>query len=84
MFDLNSILKEGIYIIEGYARWIADVVKGEASPHFKRRYRICKECKYNKHGICKLCGCIIKAKTRVTYELDENGISEDGCPIKKW
>ena len=84
MVELNTLLKEGLYIIEGYVRWLFDIFKGEASPRYKQRYKICKECKYNKHGVCKLCGCIIKAKTRVSYELDENGISLDGCPMKKW
>lgn len=84
MFDLFGFFKEGIYMIEGYIRWFFDIIHGEASPRYNKRYKICKECKYNKHGICKLCGCVIKAKARVAYELDKNGISKDGCPIKKW
>jgi len=45
---------------------------------------ICNKCEHNKHGICELCGCILKAKTRVDFILDNNGITIDGCPKRKW
>jgi len=45
---------------------------------------ICNECEHNKDGICDHCGCILKAKTRVDFDLDENGKSIDGCPEQKW
>ncbi len=50
----------------------------------KKRMIICNNCKHNKHGICELCGCILKAKTRVDFILDNEGITIDGCPERKW
>lgn len=41
----------------------------------KQRMSICNSCKENKLGVCKLCGCILKAKTR---ELNQK------CKINKW
>ena len=38
----------------------------------------------NKRGICSECGCIIKAKVRVEYPLDEDGKAMGGCPLEKW
>lgn len=43
---------------------------------------ICKKCEHYNHGICDKCGCILKAKTRVDFLLDKEGISIDGCPIR--
>ena len=46
--------------------------------------KICTKCEFYKSGICIKCGCILKAKTRVDFILDENGKSIGGCPLKKW
>lgn len=73
-----------LYIIEGYALWAFDEVTGRATKRSIPRLEICNQCEYNKKGICKKCGCILKAKTRVNFFLDENGISIGGCPEKKW
>ena len=73
-----------IQITEGYLKWFYDIVTGNGSAKSVERLKLCSECKHNKHGICNLCGCIIKAKVRVKYFLDENGKSVDGCPEKQW
>lgn len=51
-----------------------------------KRMNICEECENitPKLGRCKLCGCYCRAKVYVEYDLDENGKSIDGCPLKKW
>ena len=35
---------------------------------------ICKECDKNKEGVCEICGCVLKAKTK----------SDSVCPLEKW
>jgi hypothetical protein len=53
---------------------------------YETRLNICYSCSYiteNKLQ-CSICGCILKAKTKVNYELDENKKSIDGCPKKYW
>jgi len=67
-------------IIRGYSAWIYDIITGSGSPDSIKRLNICSKCEKNVHGICSECGCILKAKTRVKFPLDENGISIDGCP----
>lgn len=50
------------------------------------RQRICKSCSHHKSniGICNICGCYCRAKASVEYDLDKDGKSIDGCPLKKW
>ncbi len=72
------------YIFEGYFKLFYDFIFRKSSQKSKMRYSICKQCIHNKNGICQLCGCIIKAKIKVDFIEDENGISIDGCPEKKW
>ena len=81
---MKNIFKHIVYIIEGYSVWLYDNISGRANERAKKRLIICKECQYNKNRICELCGCILKAKTRVNFPLDENNKSIGGCPIKKW
>lgn len=73
-----------IYIIEGYSIWLWNIIFRKTREKAKKRLKICNTCNYNENGICKKCGCILKAKTRVLFDEDENGISIDGCPEKKW
>jgi hypothetical protein len=77
-------LENLVYICEGYAIWIWNGITGKTRELVKKRLNICNNCEHNKHGICELCGCILKAKTRVDFPLDENNKSIDGCPEKKW
>lgn len=72
------------HVIEGYLKWLYDVLTGNGSVYSVKRLEICRECKHKRRGICGLCGCVIKAKVRVKYPLDNDGKSIDGCPEKKW
>ena len=73
-----------IEIIEGYCIWLYNIISGKTRKTAKYRMDICNQCNFNKHGVCKLCGCILKAKTRVWYPEDNDGKSIGGCPLKKW
>ena len=79
-----DFVRNAMYILEGYTKWLFDIISGHSSRRAKERHKICSECEFNKNGICFICGCIIKAKVRVDFDLDENGKSIDGCPEKKW
>ena len=39
------------------------------------RLEICRLCEHNEEGVCSICGCILKAKTKMDTER---------CPIDKW
>ena len=60
------------------------MVTRSGSPQSLKRLSICTGCEMNTHGICSECGCIIKAKVRVEYPLDEDGKTIGGCPLEKW
>lgn len=77
-------LENIIYIIEGYSIWGWNIVTHKTRKKAVIRLNICEQCEYNKHGLCKLCGCIIKAKVRADFPIDKDGKSIDGCPLKKW
>ena len=65
------------YLVKSYR----DKIKVEA----KRRMDICEKCEHLQPlGTCGLCGCVMKVKTKGEFELDENGISIDGCEDKRW
>ena len=81
---LFNYIRESVYIMQGYLIWLYDYISGRESQRAKYRYQICCKCEFKKKGICSKCGCVIKAKVRVDYLLDENGISLDGCPEQKW
>lgn len=82
-------MKKIYYIIEGYyyllCRKIRRLNKNKRRI-YDLRYEICKKCenKNTKLNICKICGCYLPAKVSCNYDLDKNGKSEEGCPIKKW
>ena len=77
-------MKNMLHIIEGYSIWIWNIITGQMKQKAKTRLEICNNCVNNDNGICKQCGCIIKAKVRVNFPEDKNGKSIDGCPEKKW
>lgn len=81
---MEIIIKHIIYIIEGYCIWLWNIITFKTHQKSKKRLIICNKCVNNNNGICSLCGCIIKAKVRVNYPEDNNGLSIDGCPEKKW
>lgn len=84
MIELVEILKNGIDIITGYLKWFYDKISGKTNKMSNERMAICRECPFYNNGICDLCGCVLEAKTRVHFELDEDGYSIDGCPERKW
>ena len=81
---LKKVFRVISYIIEGYITWIRDLVTGMTKQIYKDRMDICNRCEHNVHGICELCGCVLKAKVRVDFMLDEEDKSIDGCPKRKW
>ena len=81
---LKKVFSVISYIIEGYITWIKDLVTGMTKQIYKDRMKICNNCEHNVHGICELCGCVLKAKVRVDFMLDKEDKSIDGCPERKW
>lgn len=81
---LKKVFSVISYIIEGYITWIKDLVTGMTKQIYKNRMEICNNCEHNVHGICELCGCVLKAKVRVDFMLDKEDKSIDGCPERKW
>ena len=81
---MKDCFKHIFYIIAGYSVWIWNIISGKTKYQAKERLAICNCCKHNNKGICEICGCVLKAKVRVDFPLDENGKSIDGCPEKKW
>jgi hypothetical protein len=91
---MNSLLKKILKVLKsiaiGYALWLwyymnksyRERMKAEA----KRRICICEHCPffwpYARN--CMICGCLCDVKTKCEFDLDENGISIDGCPEKFW
>ena len=77
-------------IIKGYVLWIWYYLykpyRKKRKEEAKRRIEICEACDYfyKPARNCSLCGCFMDVKTKMPLELDENGISIDGCEIKKW
>lgn len=77
-------------IIIGYLSWIKykfnksyrEKIKIEA----QRRIQICENCEFfwKPARNCMLCGCFMDIKTKMEFKLDENGLSIEGCPDKKW
>jgi len=39
------------------------------------RMSICEECEHYLNGVCSVCGCVLKIKTKMDTEK---------CPINKW
>lgn len=63
-------------IIQGWINVILDIVSDlKYKKYFDHRYNICKICEKNKSGICSVCKCVLKAKTK-----SENS----ACPMGKW
>jgi hypothetical protein len=63
------------YILQGYFYWFISLF-GKLKNHklYEKRMNICKECDKNKEGVCEICGCVLKAKTK----------SDSVCPLEKW
>ena len=59
-------------------------VTKEKKELYEKRLNICLKCKYLDEDFCMICGCYVYAKTKVDFDLDENGKSISGCPKKYW
>ena len=81
---LYKFVHHTMQIAEGWIKWIYDMVRRDGSTQSLRRLATCQKCEHNVHGICNECGCIIKAKVRVEYPLDDEGMAIGGCPLSKW
>lgn len=81
---------EQLYIIaSGFINWFLSLfINIENKKLYELRYNICKECEFKSDNgtKCTLCGCILKAKTKVNYPIDKNNKSIGGCPLNppKW
>lgn len=77
-------------IIKSYLLWIkfhlSKSYRDKVERESNRRLKICEDCEHFNKSLrnCKLCGCFVDVKVLYYYELDENGISRDGCNAKKW
>ena len=60
-----------IRIFQGWWNWAFKKPDEEV----KRRKKICDNCEYARHGICTVCGCVLKAKQ---FSPDEK------CLMNKW
>lgn len=70
-----SMTKIGL-IIRGWTNWMLDKISDiKYKKEFDERYKICEHCENNMFGICKDCGCVIKAKTKA---------EDSECPKGKW
>ena len=76
------------FIFEGFLNLFITKLgfKNKNSRLYQERLNICLNCKYldDEDNTCLICGCYVHAKTKVDYELDENGKSCEGCPKKYW
>ena len=84
MMEVFYFVRNILYIIEGYLKWSWDFITRKTSKRAAYRLNIFNKCEYNKNVICSLCGCILKAKVRVDFMEDEDGVTIDGCPKRKW
>jgi translation initiation factor IF-2 len=77
-------------IIKGYYQWIKYQFNKEyrekIQKEAQKRIKICELCDFFwKPGRnCMICGCFCDIKTKGDFDLDENGISRNGCPEHKW
>lgn len=64
------------YIILGWWNWLLDKISDlKYKKQFDERLEICKACEKYSCGFCKICGCVVTAKTKC---------EESKCPINKW
>lgn len=77
-------------IIKGYIMWVWYYLykpyRKQRKEIAEKRIKICEECEffYNPTRNCKICGCFMDVKTKMQFDLDEEGISIDGCIKRKW
>ena len=63
-------------IFQGWINWFLDKWSDlKYKKYFDERLNICKTCEYNKSGVCSVCHCVLKAKTKA---------EGSKCPKGKW
>ena len=75
------------YIILGYFNLFLDIIRvitPEQKELYNNRLKKCQNCNFFDGKYCILCGCFIKAKVRVDYDLDTDNKSLGGCPKRYW
>lgn len=83
--SIFKIIHHIVQIFEGWTKLIIDKIRKTETYRTHQRLTICNSCQFKtSKGLCHKCGCLILAKVRVDYLLDNNGKSIDGCPLKKW
>jgi len=50
----------------------------------KKRLDICSKCAFSEKNFCSICGCYIPAKTKAYYDIDDEGKTIRGCPMRYW
>ena len=61
-------------VIQGWWNFILDIISDiRYKKEFDERMEICKQCEHNTFGICGLCGCVLKAKTKAEDECCDAG-----------
>ena len=67
------------WILVGYTRLIMSklrMLNKKKRELYDKRYKTCKSCVYlSSQEFCKICGCYVKAKTKVDYA---------ACPTGYW
>ena len=76
-------------IIKGYILWmwyyLYKPYREKRKKEAQKRITICEKCEFfNTLRMCNICGCFSDIKTKMPFDLDENGKSIDGCPEKFW
>jgi translation initiation factor IF-2 len=77
-------------IIKGYYQWFKFQLNKEyrekMEKEAERRIKICESCElfYKPARNCMICGCFCDIKTKGDYDYDDEHISIDGCPERKW
>ena len=77
-------------IIKGYYSWakyhLNKKYKAQIEEDAQKRIEICESCEFfwKPARNCMLCRCFMDVKTKMKFELDEDGKSIAGCELKKW
>jgi hypothetical protein len=85
-----KIIKLFTQPIKGFILWIWYYInksyRNKRKAEAERRIKICESCEYfwKPARNCMICGCFMDIKTKMYFDLDENGISVDGCFEGRW
>ena len=77
-------------IIKGYILWfwyyMNSTYRNKRKADYEKRIKICENCEffYKPARNCMICGCFMDVKAKMPFDVDSNGISINGCLMKKW